>query len=123
MEPLKDIRWRQRFENYEKSYKLLEKYSRQNIQTELERAGIIQFFEITFELAWKVLKDYMESEGYIVKSPREAITEETLYDLNDLLNELYPLPYYFDLLYYEEINNEKLKKHIETVGKELYSKK
>lgn len=75
MEPLKDIRWRQRFENYEKSYKLLEKYSSQNIQTELERAGIIQFFEITFELAWKVLKDYMESEGYIVKSPREAIKQ------------------------------------------------
>lgn len=53
----------------------------------------------------------------------KAVTEKTLYDLNDLLNEQYPLPYYFDLLYYEKINNEKLKKHIETVGKELYSKK
>ena len=75
MDSLEDIRWRQRFENYEKSYKLLEKYSGQDIKTELERAGIIQFFEITFELAWKVLKDYLESEGYIVKSPREAIKQ------------------------------------------------
>ena len=75
MEPLKDIRWRQRFENYEKSYKLLEKYSQEDIKTDLERAGIIQFFEITFELAWKVLKDYLESEGYMVKSPREAIKQ------------------------------------------------
>jgi nucleotidyltransferase substrate binding protein (TIGR01987 family) len=51
----------------------LEKYSNQEIKTELEKAGIIQFFEMTFELAWKVLKDYLESQGYMVKSPREAI--------------------------------------------------
>lgn len=43
------------------------------MQSELEKAGLIQFFEITFELAWKVLKDYLEEQGYIVKSPREAI--------------------------------------------------
>jgi nucleotidyltransferase substrate binding protein (TIGR01987 family) len=73
MENLKEIRWKQRFENFEKSYKLLKKYSSEKINTELERAGIIQFFEITFELSWKVLKDYLESQGYIVKSPRETI--------------------------------------------------
>lgn len=68
MEPLKDIRWRQRFENFEKSYKLLEKYSNKELNNELERAGIIQFFEMTFELSWKVLKDYLEAQGYVVKS-------------------------------------------------------
>ena len=30
---------------------------------------------MTFELAWKVLKDYLEAEGYIVKSPRETIKQ------------------------------------------------
>lgn len=75
MENLKEIRWKQRFENFEKSYKLLKKYSNQPIRTELERAGIIQFFEMTFELAWKVLKDYLESEGYMVKSPRETVKQ------------------------------------------------
>ena len=75
MENLKDIRWKQRFENFDKSYKLLKKYSNQEITTELERAGIIQFFEMTFELAWKVLKDYLESEGYMVKSPRETVKQ------------------------------------------------
>ena len=75
MENLKEIRWKQRFENFDKSYKLLEKYSNKPITTELERAGIIQFFEMTFELAWKVLKDYLESEGYIVKSPRETVKQ------------------------------------------------
>jgi nucleotidyltransferase substrate binding protein (TIGR01987 family) len=75
MGEMKDIRWKQRFENFEKSFNLLEKYSKEPISTELERAGIIQFFETTFELAWKVLKDYLEAEGYVVKSPRESIKQ------------------------------------------------
>ena len=41
--------------------------------SDTERAGIIQFFEMTFELAWKLLKDYLEEEGYSPKSPRESI--------------------------------------------------
>ncbi|MFR8043453.1 MAG: nucleotidyltransferase substrate binding protein [Clostridium butyricum] len=75
MDNLKEIRWKQRFENFEKTYKLLKKYSSQSISTELEKAGMIQFFEMAFELAWKVLKDYLESEGYMVKSPRETIKQ------------------------------------------------
>ena len=75
MDNLKEIRWKQRFENFNKSYTLLKKYSSGPIVTELEKAGIIQFFEMTFELGWKVLKDYLESEGYIVKSPRETIKQ------------------------------------------------
>lgn len=66
-------RWKQRFENFEKAYKLLEKYADENIQTELEKAGLIQFFEMTVELSWKVLKDYFEQEMLIVNSPRETI--------------------------------------------------
>ena len=50
----------------------------------------------------------------------EAITMETLNRLNDILNEEYPLPYFFDLLHYEKLNNEKLRNHIDTFGKEIY---
>lgn len=75
MDNLKEMRWKQRFENYEKAYETFEKYVDLEEQTELERAGIIQLFEMTFELAWKVLKDYLESEGYNPISPKEAIKE------------------------------------------------
>lgn len=73
MENLKEIRYKQRFINFEKSFLLLEKYIAKPNFTELERAGIIQIFEMTFELSWKLLKDYLESEGVLVKSPRESI--------------------------------------------------
>ncbi|OOM16540.1 nucleotidyltransferase substrate binding protein [Clostridium saccharobutylicum] len=75
MDELKDIRWKQRFENFNKAYILLEKYSTKAKLSELEQAGIIQFFQMTFELGWKVLKDYLEADGYIVKSPRETIKQ------------------------------------------------
>lgn len=71
----KDIRWRQRFDNFESAYALLAKYIDIADPEELERAGIIQFFEMAFELAWKVMKDYLETEGFQVKSPKEAIKQ------------------------------------------------
>lgn len=73
MENLRDMRWKQRFANYEKSYKTLNKYVNGPIETELERAGIIQLFQIAFELSWKLMKDYLELQGFDAKSPRETI--------------------------------------------------
>lgn len=75
MDQLKDIRWKQRFVNFEKSYKLLNKYIDQPIETEIERAGIIQFFEVAFELSWKLMKDYLEASGFNLKSPRETLKQ------------------------------------------------
>lgn len=75
MDNLKDVRWRQRFINFEKSYKSLAQYIHQPIETELERAGIIQLFEIAFELSWKLMKDYLEAQELSVKSPRETIKQ------------------------------------------------
>jgi len=75
MDQFKDIRWRQRFVNFEKSYRLLNQYIHQPIETELEKAGIIQFFEVAFELSWKLMKDYLEAQELSVRSPRETIKQ------------------------------------------------
>ena len=71
----KDIRWKQRFNNFQKAYKTLGKYITHPIDTEIERAGIIQLFEVAFELSWKLMKDFLESRGYLLKSPREVIKQ------------------------------------------------
>ncbi len=71
----KEIRWKQRFVNYEKSFRLLERTIAINNPSEAEKGGIIQFYEVCFELSWKLLKDYLESEGYIVKSPKQSIKQ------------------------------------------------
>ncbi|MBY0435719.1 MAG: nucleotidyltransferase substrate binding protein [Cyclobacteriaceae bacterium] len=40
----------------------------------LQKAGTIQFFEMSFELAWNLVKDYLEEQGYVdIKSPRAAL--------------------------------------------------
>ncbi|MBM7649271.1 putative nucleotidyltransferase [Bacillus ectoiniformans] len=50
------------------------------------------------------------------------ITPEVLYGLTELLNEEYPLPYFFDILDYHTISNQKLIEHIDQEGKEIYIK-
>jgi len=59
-----DIRWTQRYANFQKAYILLEEAIRLPHPTDLEKEGIIQRFEYTFELAWKTMKDYLEDKGY-----------------------------------------------------------
>ena len=75
MTETKNNRWELRFINFEKAFKLLEKSIQIEEPSETERAGIIQFFEMTFELSWKLLKAYLEAEGYSIKSPRQAFKQ------------------------------------------------
>jgi len=70
---MQDIRYVQRFENYKKSFLLLKEALALQNPSLLEKAGIIQFFETSFELSWKLMKDYLEYLGYDIKSPRDSI--------------------------------------------------
>lgn len=42
---------------------------------DLLQSGLVQTCEYTFELAWKTLKDYLEMEGFLLRSPRETIRQ------------------------------------------------
>ncbi len=68
-----ELRWQQRYQNFSKAYELLKLAIELENPSVIECAGMIQFFEMAFELAWKLLKDYQEEEGFTVKSPRDAI--------------------------------------------------
>jgi nucleotidyltransferase substrate binding protein (TIGR01987 family) len=71
----KDIRWKQRFQNFEKAFLLLERTLEIKKPSEAEKGGLIQFYEMAFELAWKLMKDYLDELGFTVNSPREAIKQ------------------------------------------------
>ena len=61
-----DIRWKQRFDNFNRALHQLTlavELSRQRPLSDLEKQGVIQAFEFVHELAWNVLKDFLEYEG------------------------------------------------------------
>jgi nucleotidyltransferase substrate binding protein (TIGR01987 family) len=74
-----DIRWQQRFSNYVKAFlkleeavqKIEEEYpidedgsiNKDDFLDDIIKEGLIQRFEYTHELAWNVMKDFLEDAG------------------------------------------------------------
>ncbi|MCF8413251.1 MAG: nucleotidyltransferase substrate binding protein [Melioribacteraceae bacterium] len=72
-----DIRWKQRFKNYSKAFENLKNAVLEVTNpTDLEKEGTIQRFEFTHELAWKVMKDYLEYEGITGITGSRSATRE-----------------------------------------------
>ena len=72
-----DIRWKQRFNNFVNSMRQMQKavaLTEDRELSDLEKQGLIHNYETTFELAWKVVKDYMEEQGAdFEKTPKGTI--------------------------------------------------
>lgn len=68
-----DVRWKQRYANFKNALLQMKEFVGQPVLNKLEKQGLIQCFEYTFELAWKTAKDYLEEQGFEIKSPRNAI--------------------------------------------------
>lgn len=51
----KEIRWKQRFSNFERAFFRLKEAIDLTELNELERNGLVQRFEFTLEMAWKTL--------------------------------------------------------------------
>lgn len=63
-----DIRWKQRFNNYQSALSSLEEgilLAKSRQLSDLEKQGVIQGFEFTHELFWKTVKDFLEFTGNI----------------------------------------------------------
>jgi nucleotidyltransferase substrate binding protein (TIGR01987 family) len=63
MQNQEDIRWKQRFQNFQKALRQLEKFLAHQSLNEMEEQGLIQAFEYTYELSWNVIKDYLTYQG------------------------------------------------------------
>lgn len=65
MEPT-DIRWKQRYQNFERALTQLKEahvLAQTRTLSKLEKQGVIQAFEYTYELAWNTLKDFLTYQG------------------------------------------------------------
>ncbi|MGC9519791.1 MAG: HI0074 family nucleotidyltransferase substrate-binding subunit [Desulfuromonadaceae bacterium] len=84
-----DIRWKQRFENYAKAFQSLKEAVEQDNLNELERNGLIQRFEFTLDLSWKVLKDYLQEKGFVFKpTPKDTLRLAQQSEVIDYAQEL-----------------------------------
>jgi len=66
-----NIRWKQRFQNFEKALTVfndrcsdVKEHPKGSKYYDAFQMALVQAFEILIELSWKVLKDYLENEGY-----------------------------------------------------------
>ena len=66
----KEVRWVQRLDSFRKAFERMSEavemtslYSTKNRETELFLDALIQRYEFTHELAWKLMKDYLEYMG------------------------------------------------------------
>jgi nucleotidyltransferase substrate binding protein (TIGR01987 family) len=74
-----DIRWKQRFQNFDRALVLLREALERGpaALNQLEKEGTIQRFEYCLELAWKTVKDFLEDGGLVINpvTPREALKQ------------------------------------------------
>ena len=75
----REVRWHYRFGNFSRAYILLSEATEREVGelNQLEREGVIQRFEYTFELAWNTLKDRLEYAGVALTevTPRNVIRQ------------------------------------------------
>lgn len=69
-------RLNERFQDFSNALKRLEEAT-QEVPSEIVIDGTIQRYELTFELAWKTMKDYLEYNGIVndIASPRGIIQQ------------------------------------------------
>ncbi|WP_136064809.1 nucleotidyltransferase substrate binding protein [Modicisalibacter radicis] len=74
-----DIRWIQRLQNFSKALAQLDEavtLMRERTLSNLERQGVIQAFEYSYELGWNTLKDYLVWQGIeSIVGSRDTIRE------------------------------------------------
>jgi len=133
MKPTEKPRWQYRFDNFKRAYILLREAIEQTQErklSQLEKEGIIQRFEYTIELAWKTMKDYLESQNLVLDqvTPRAVIKEafaaklvtdgQVWMDALDARNKMF---HTYDFRKFEEVITD-IQKHYLTVIEDLHFK-
>lgn len=70
----------------------------------------------------RAMGNYKKGSDVDIAIIGEKVTNKIIFKLDDYLNEVYPLPYFFDIINYNSLKNEKLIEHIDNEGKVIYVK-
>ena len=90
-------RWRYRYDNFKRTYALLQEACNKQQQGELEqlaKEGMIHRFELCMELACQTIQDYMEAQGFIFHQVfpshviKEAYTAKLIDNIEDWMDAL-----------------------------------
>ena len=76
----------QKFDNFQKLLNVLRRMETQYKtapNSETFKIALAHMYEVTFDLSWKLIKEYLENQGIIVKSPRDTIREASSIDIID----------------------------------------
>lgn len=79
-EPVRDIRWEQRFSNFKKALEQLDRFIQKDNLNELEKQGLIKAFEYSYELSWKTLQDLLKEKGYNNIAGPKPVIEQSFQD-------------------------------------------
>ena len=74
-----DVLWLQRLNNFRKALARLNdavETAQARALSELEKQGVIQAFEYTYELGWKLLQDYLRWQGFEHLTGSRDVTRE-----------------------------------------------
>ena len=80
-----DEKYKKRYESFQKSLDALAEAKKRDLTDSFVLSGTGAKFSITFDLAWKVMKDiliqYYAITGFVTSSPREVLRESFRADL------------------------------------------
>lgn len=130
---LEKKRWQYRFDNFSRAYYLLREATERNEAGELDqlaKEGMIRRFRFCMELAWKTVKDYLESQNVVFRqvTPRAVLKESVAVRLisdgeswMSALDARNKMSHTYDFAKFEVIIEEIQARYLDCIG-ELHEK-
>ncbi len=125
------LRWQYRFDNFKRSYFLLQEAADRYYEKSLDqlgKEGTIQRFEVCMELAWKTMKDYLEHRNVVFGqvTPTAVIKEAVAAKLIDdgegwmmALDARNKMSHTYDFKEFEIVLEQIVERYLQCVG-QLY---